>query len=84
MNARVGNNRAANIVGTNGEVILNNNGKKLIDFCTINNLKLMNTFFKQREIHQFTWEARGQKSIVDYFIYIYRPVLERSSPLSDS
>ena len=36
MNARVGNNRDANIVGTNGEATLNSNGKKLIDFLYIN------------------------------------------------
>jgi hypothetical protein len=29
MNARVGNNKDTNIVGTNGEDSLNNNGKKL-------------------------------------------------------
>ena len=45
MNARVGNNRVANIVGTNGEATLNSRGRKLIDFCTSNNLKIMNTFF---------------------------------------
>ena len=68
MNARVGNNRDANTVGTNGEATLNSKGRKLIDFCTFNNLKIMNTFFKHREIHKFTWEARGHKSIIDYFI----------------
>ena len=35
MNARVGNNRVINIVGTNGEATLNNSGRKLIDFCTL-------------------------------------------------
>ena len=44
MNARVGNNKVANIVGTNGEATLNSNGRKLIDFCTFSNLKIMNTF----------------------------------------
>ena len=68
MNARVGNNRVANIVGTDGEATLNSNSRKLIDFCTFNNLKIMNTFFKHKEIHKFTWEARGHKSIIDYFI----------------
>jgi hypothetical protein len=38
------------------------------DFCIFNNLKIMNTFFKHKEIHKFTWEARGHKSITDYFI----------------
>jgi hypothetical protein len=68
MNARDGNNRVVNIVGTNGEATLNNNLRKLIDFCTFNNLKIMNTFFRHKEIHKFTWEAKGHKSIIDYFI----------------
>ena len=68
MNASVGNNRVANIVGTNGEATLNSNGRKLIDFRTFSNLKTTNTFFKQKEIHKFTWEARGHKSVIDYFI----------------
>jgi len=68
MNARVGNNRVPNIVGTNGEATLNSNVRKLLDFCIFNNLKIMNTFFKHKEIHKFTWEARGHQSIIDYFI----------------
>jgi hypothetical protein len=35
MNARVGNNRVANTVGTNGEAALNSNSRKIIDFCTL-------------------------------------------------
>jgi len=72
MNARVGNNKVTNIVGTNGAATLNRNSRKLIDFCTFNNLKIINTFFKQKEIHKFTWEARGHKSIIDYFITIMK------------
>jgi len=58
MNTRVGKNRFANIVGTNGEATLNSNGRTWTDFCTFNNLKIMNTFFKHKEIHKFTCEAR--------------------------
>jgi hypothetical protein len=54
MNTTGGNNTVANIVGTNGEATLNNNGRKLIDFCTFNNLKIMNTFIRHKEIHKFT------------------------------
>ena len=68
MNARVGNNRFANTVGTNGEATLNSNGRTLIHFCRFNYLKIMNTIFKHKEIHEFTWEGRGHKSIIDYFI----------------
>ena len=37
MKTKVGNNKFTNIVGTNGEVTLNYNGIKLIDFCKFNN-----------------------------------------------
>jgi hypothetical protein len=49
MNARVENNRVANTVGTNGDAKLNNNGRKLIDFCTLNNLKIMNIFLSVKK-----------------------------------
>jgi len=68
MNVRVGNNRVANIVGRNGEATLNSNGRTLIGFWTFNNLKIMKTFFKRKEIHKFTCAARRHKSIVDCFI----------------
>jgi len=69
MNDRVGNNKFANIVGTNGEATLNSNGRKLIDFCTFTNIKIMNTFFKNKEIRKCTCEAaRGHKSVIDCFM----------------
>jgi len=69
MNDRVRNNRVANIVGTNGEDSLNRKGRKLIDFCTFNNLKIMNIFFKNKEIRKCSCEAaRGHKSVIDCFL----------------
>ena len=49
-NVRVGNNGVANIVGTNGAAILNSNVRKLIDFCTFNNLKIMNTSLSTKKL----------------------------------
>ena len=49
MNARVGNNRVANIVSTIGEATLNSSSRKLIDFCTFNNLKITNTFLSTKK-----------------------------------
>ena len=49
MNARVGNNRVLNIVGTEGEATLNNNGRKLIDFWIFSNLKIMKTFLSAKK-----------------------------------
>lgn len=65
INTRVGNNKVTNMVHTNGEATLNNNSKKRLDFCTYNNLKILNTFFKHKGIHKFSWEASGHKSITE-------------------
>jgi hypothetical protein len=68
LNARVGKTRISNRVGTNGEATINSNGKKLTDFCTFNSLKVMNTLSKHKDIHKYTWSARGLKFIIDYCI----------------
>ena len=65
INTRVGNNEVTNIVGTSGEATLNYNGKKRLDFCAYNNLKILNTFFKNKYIHKFSMEARGHKSGIE-------------------
>jgi hypothetical protein len=53
MNVRVENNRVTKIVGTNEEATLSNNGRKLIDFCTYNNLKIRNTFLSTKKSINF-------------------------------
>jgi hypothetical protein len=55
-------------LGSEGEQTINNNGRGLIDFCLFNKLKITNCFFRHKNIHKFTWEARGTKSIIDYII----------------
>jgi exonuclease III len=57
LNARIGNTKIMKIVGTNDKPTVNNNGKKLRDFCTFNNMRIMNSFFKHKDIHKFTWQA---------------------------
>ena len=42
----------------------------------------MNIFFKYKEIHNFIWEARGHKSIIDYFLtnlYTHRVKLQSNN-----
>ncbi len=67
-NARVGNTPIPEIMGDNGEHDLNANGKELRQFATMNHLKISNTFFRKRDIHKYTWSARGLRSIIDYFL----------------
>jgi hypothetical protein len=55
-------------LGTNGEITLNKNGHKLNEFATVNELKITNTFFRHKEIHNMMWSARGNRSIIDYIL----------------
>ncbi|PSN40274.1 hypothetical protein C0J52_24554 [Blattella germanica] len=52
MNGRVGNMPVKDVLGTNGESTINENGKKLIDFASFNNLV----------------SERGSQTIIDYII----------------
>ena len=47
---------------------VNNNGHKLKEFASVNELKITNTFFGHKEIHKMTWSARGYRSIIDYIL----------------
>lgn len=71
-NARVGNknNGLEDVMGIHGEPTKNTNGIRLIDFCIINDLIILNTIFKHKEIHKYTREERNryEKSIIDYFL----------------
>jgi len=37
-------------------------------FFAFNKLKITNPFYRHKDIHKFTWEARGTRSIIDYII----------------
>lgn len=71
-NARVGrrDGETGGTIGRYGEDTRNSNGKRLIDFCLINNLVITNTFFQHKDIHKYTREviSRREKSIIDYVI----------------
>jgi hypothetical protein len=68
MNARVGNKQLYFVLGTNGESTVNQNGRQLIEFATYNELRIINTFFKHKNIHKFTWSARNSRSVIDYVL----------------
>lgn len=71
-NARVGNrnNGLEETMGKYGEPVKNNNGNRLIDFCIINDLIILNTLFDHKEIHKYTREvkSRNERSLIDYFL----------------
>jgi len=57
-------------VGPFGEEAINDNGDKLLDICEKNALKMLNGYFQQKRIHQYTWHQNTQelRSIIDYII----------------
>ena len=67
LNARVGNVPILGVIGSQGERTINENGNTLRTFVNFNKLKMTNSFF-QKEGQQYTWSARGSKSIIDYII----------------
>ena len=56
LNGRVGLDRTnlGNVIGPFGEATRNDDGERLIDWCLLNNMSIMNGFFKQRDSHKFT------------------------------
>jgi len=68
LNARVGNQPIPNVVRTFGEECMNRNGQTLREFVPFNDFKIANTFFRKKEIHKYTWNAQGSKTIIDHII----------------
>ncbi|XP_033099741.1 uncharacterized protein LOC117103306, partial [Anneissia japonica] len=76
-NGRIGSDRVGTekVMGPFGEEHRNPEGERLIDFCIMNNLKIMNGFFQHQSSHRYTryrWNQNSAKfdqmSIIDYFI----------------
>ena len=58
------------VVRQYGEATINDNGKRLSDFCENSSLKIMNGYFPHKDIHKYTWiqPTKGLRSIIDYVI----------------
>lgn len=71
-NSRVGkrDNMYKRILGPYGEEHRNNNGKRMLEYCLLNNLLITNSFHQHKDIHKYTREepSRGEKSIIDYVL----------------
>ena len=42
-------------MGYHGIGSRNGEGERVLDFCNVNHMKIMNTFFQHRPSHQYTW-----------------------------
>ena len=59
LNAKVGedNEGCESIIGKHGIGMRNDNGEKLVDLCSLNNLVITGTIFPHRQIHKQTWTS---------------------------
>jgi len=67
LNGRIENVENHNILGSSGEPVTNTNGLRLRDFATYNNLKIMNSFYKHKNIHTYIQSTCNSKTVIDYF-----------------
>ncbi|MBV2145728.1 MAG: hypothetical protein KTM48_03335, partial [Wolbachia endosymbiont of Pissodes strobi] len=77
-NSRTGKKINNRVVGPYGEDNINDNGMRLIDLCTHNEMKITNGFYKHKWIHKYTWKqpTRQLKSIIDYLILKQRSYIK--------
>jgi len=57
-NCRIGNQPIPECIGTHGEQVTNHNGAALRDFCAFNELKITNSFYRQRHIRIYVGDKR--------------------------
>lgn len=67
MNGHVGQDREGleGILGAFGIGDRNREGERIIDFCILNNLSIMNTFYKHKDEHKWSW-YRYNNTLQDY------------------
>ena len=60
-----GNHGAAEVMGRYGVGVRNNEGDRIVDFATANQLAIANTFFKKRTSWRTTYTSGGRNTQVD-------------------
>jgi len=69
MNARVGNMPVPGVKQRFNEEEINDNGDLLMNVCSMNSLRINNTFLNHKRNHKITWsDSRGRQSMIDYII----------------
>ena len=65
LNAKVGSSNAhrGEVMGKFGVGIMNDNGERLCDFCSVNGLVITGTIFPHKEIHKLTWRSPDGKTV---------------------
>ena len=69
-NAKIGVEKTAQITGKFGLGERNDRGDRLVDFCSQNNLQVINTFFKLHPRRLYTWQSpdRNTRNQIDFIL----------------
>ena len=70
MNAKIGEEGGSHSAGKHGLGCRNEAGNRLLEFCASNDLKIMNTSFKQPKKNLYTWTSPGgrYKNSIDFIM----------------
>ena len=51
-------------------MVQNDSGGRLLRFCALNDMLVINSWFQHKDTHKYTWVCpdRDLKSIIDYFV----------------
>ena len=65
LNAKVGssNTNREEVMGKFGVGVMNDNGERLCDFCSVNGLVVTGTIFSHKEVHKLTWRSPDRKTV---------------------
>ncbi|GFO24830.1 craniofacial development protein 2-like protein [Plakobranchus ocellatus] len=61
-NAKVGDERADDVVGPSGIGTVNERRSRLIEWCQVNDFTITNTWFQNHSRRQWTWKSPGDRS----------------------
>ncbi|XP_015187256.1 PREDICTED: craniofacial development protein 2-like [Polistes dominula] len=68
-NARICNEQISGVMQRFNEHIINDNGKLMINLCSLTGLRINNNYFNHKAQHKYTFgNTRGQKSTIDYVV----------------
>ena len=71
LNARVGNEVIEGIVGRHGVPGRNKSGERLLEMCAEQELVVGNSWFKKKDVYEYTWLRMAEGRVVDKALMDY-------------
>lgn len=49
------------VLGKHGEYLYNNKAERMLNFCLVPDLKIINSFFEHNDVHKYINKSRAEK-----------------------